>query len=160
MIRRRDAALAVALAPSGLAGAASSTTTVRVEPRTDRRRISPLIYGVNWGNPAQLDALNAPLNRHGGNATSRYNWQINASNRGRDWYFESTPWPDPTPGEAADSFVRDSRAAGAEPMLTIPMLGWAARLGPDRGKLAGFSIDKYGAQADRDERWFADAGNG
>ena len=160
MIRRRDAAFAAALASFGLAGAAAGTVSVRVDAQASRRRISPLIYGVNWGSTQQLDELNAPLNRHGGNATSRYNWQLNASNRGRDWYFQSTPWPDATPGEAADSFVRESRAARAEPMLTIPTLGWAARLGPERTKLASFSIAKYGAQADHDARWFPDAGNG
>jgi hypothetical protein len=160
MIRRRHATLAVALASLGVPGLAAGPLSVRVDAQASRRRISPLIYGVNWGSPQQLAELNAPLNRHGGNATSRYNWQLNASNRGRDWYYQSTPWPDATPGEAADSFVRDSRGARAEPMLTIPMLGWAARLGPERAKLASFSIAKYGAQAEADTQWFPDAGNG
>ena len=160
MIRRREAALAGAMASLGLAGGAAEGDSVRVDARAQRRGISPLIYGVNWASPQQLDALNAPLNRHGGNATSRYHWQLNASNRGRDWYFQSTPWPDAKPGEAADSFVRDSRDSRAEPMLTIPMLRWAARLGPERAKLASFSIAKYGPQAGHDAQWFPDAGNG
>ena len=45
-------------------------------------------------------------------------------------------------------------------MLTIPTVGWVAKLGPNRGKLAGFSIAKYGAQKENDWQWFPDAGNG
>ena len=133
---------------------------VRIDAAAARRPISPLIYGVNWASTRQLDELNAPLNRQGGNATSRYNWRDNASNRARDWYFQSTPFPDATPGESADSFVRASRAASAQSMLTIPTLGWVAKLGAGRSKLASFSIKKYGAQTDNDARWFPDAGNG
>ena len=45
-------------------------------------------------------------------------------------------------------------------MLTIPMIGWVAKLGPNRSKLASFSIAKYGAQTGNDWQWFPDAGNG
>ena len=40
------------------------------------------------------------------------------------------------------------------------LIDWVAKVGPGRGKLAGFSIAKYGAQAGNDWQWFADAGNG
>ncbi len=40
------------------------------------------------------------------------------------------------------------------------MAGWVAKLGTNRGKLASYSIAKYGAQTDRDWQWFPDAGNG
>jgi Glycoside hydrolase family 44 len=156
----------IALAGLGAAGcggeslAANTTASVTIDVAAERRPISFLIYGVNWASTQQLEDLNSPLNRQGGNATSRYNWRINASNRGRDWYFESTGERDPTPGELGDTFIRDSRAAGAEPMLTIPMLDWVAKLGPDRTKLSSFSIAKYGAQGGADAEWFPDAGNG
>jgi PKD repeat protein len=45
-------------------------------------------------------------------------------------------------------------------MITIPMLDWVARLGPNRSKLAGFSQAKYGQQTGNDWQWFPDAGNG
>jgi hypothetical protein len=45
-------------------------------------------------------------------------------------------------------------------MLTIPTIGWVAKLGPNRGKLASFSIAKYGPQKANDWQWFSDAGNG
>ena len=63
-------------------------------------------------------------------------------------------------GEAGDTFISQSQAAGAQAMLTIPMLGWVAKLGPNREKLASFSIAKYGPQTDSDWQWFPDAGNG
>jgi hypothetical protein len=44
-------------------------------------------------------------------------------------------------------------------MITIPMLGWTAKLGPNRAKLAGFSVAKYGAQQYTDP-YMPDAGNG
>ncbi len=45
-------------------------------------------------------------------------------------------------------------------MITIPTIGWVAKLGPGRGKLASFSIAKYGAQTGSDWQWMPDAGNG
>ena len=63
-------------------------------------------------------------------------------------------------GEAGDTFISQSQAAGAQAMLTIPLLGWVAKLGPNREKLASFSIAKYGPQTDSDWQWFPDAGNG
>ncbi|HEX8702342.1 MAG TPA: glycoside hydrolase family 44 protein [Myxococcaceae bacterium] len=125
-----------------------------------QRRISPEIYGVSFATAAQLADLNIPLNRSGGNHTSRYNWQLNASNRGADWYFQSVPEGDGTPGGAADAFIAASRSAGAQPMITVPTLGWVAKLGLLRTKLSSYSILKYGPQLDRDWQWFPDAGNG
>ncbi len=140
--------------------AQTTSVTVNVDANANRRPINPLIYGTNYGNAVTLPDLNAPLNRLGGNNTSRYNWQINADNRGQDWYFQSIPEPNGTAGERGDSFVSVSKAAGAQAMITIPMLDWVAKLGPNRGKLASFSIAKYGAQTDRDWQWMPDAGNG
>ncbi len=96
----------------------------------------------------------------GGNNTSRYNWQLNADNRANDWYFESIGDADPTPGGRGDTFIAGSQAAGAQAMLTIPTIGWVAKLGPNRGKLSSFSVAKYGAQAGTDSQWMPDAGNG
>lgn len=45
-------------------------------------------------------------------------------------------------------------------MVTIPTIGWVAKVGPNRGKLASFSQAKYGPQTDNDKLYFPDAGNG
>ncbi|HEX4343483.1 MAG TPA: glycoside hydrolase family 44 protein, partial [Verrucomicrobiae bacterium] len=108
-----------------------------------------------------LKQLNAPLNRQGGNATSSYNWQLNADNRASDYYFASLGYDSATPGEHGDSFIAESRAGGAEPSLTIPMLDWVANLGASRARFWSYSIAKYGPQqkADGVDGW-PDMGNG
>jgi hypothetical protein len=133
---------------------------VTIDAAANRRAINPLIYGVAYATPAQIAELRAPLNRMGGNHTSRYNWQLNAYNRAHDWYFESIGEASAVPGESADTFIDQARAAGAQPLITVPMLEWVARLAPQRGKLASFSIAKYGPQTGNDWQWFPDAGNG
>lgn len=132
---------------------------VRVDTGADRRPISPLIYGSAYSGRDGAE-IRCPLNRFGGNNITRYNWKNNADNKGADWYFESIASPDPTPGERAATFVRDSRAAGAQPMITIPMIGWTTRLGPKRGRLWSFSVRKYGPQQKVDPEGLSDAGNG
>jgi hypothetical protein len=140
--------------PSGL------SVNIRVDTKVNSHAISPDIYGVSFATAAQLADLNVPLNRSGGNHTTRYNWQQNASNRGADWYFQSVPEGDGTAGGAVDAFITASRSAGAQPMITVPTLGWVAKLGLLRTKLSSYSILKYGPQLDRDWQWFPDAGNG
>ena len=140
--------------------AQNPTASVTVDVNASRRPIDPRVYGIAYGTTAQLADLNVPLNRYGGNNTSRYNWQLNADNRGQDWYFESIPESSSTPGERGNTFISSTQAAGARAMITIPMLDWVAKLGANRSKLAGFSQAKYGAQTGNDWQWFPDAGNG
>jgi hypothetical protein len=147
-------------ASDALGAASGLSVNIRVDAKANRRPISPEIYGVSFATASQLSDLNVPLNRNGGNHTSRYNWQLNASNRGADWYFQSVPEGDSTMGGAVNSFIAASRSAGAEPMITVPTLGWVAKLGLLRTKLSSFSILKYGPQLAWDWQWFPDAGNG
>jgi hypothetical protein len=140
--------------------AQNPTVTITVDPTANRHPIDPNIYGVAHATTSQLTDLNTPLNRNGGNNTTRYNWQLNADNRGNDWYYESIADTSATAGERGDTFIANSRAASAQAMLTIPTIDWVAKVGPGRSKLAGFSIAKYGPQSDSDWQWFPDAGNG
>ena len=142
------------------ANAQNPAVTVNVDANANRHAINPNIYGVAHATTAQLNDLNSPLNRNGGNNTTRYNWQLNADNRGNDWYYESIAESSATAGERGDTFFANARAANAQAMLTIPMIDWVAKLGPNRSKLASFSIAKYGAQTGNDWQWFPDAGNG
>ena len=137
----------------------NTAVTIRVDALANRKPINPEIYGMAFASTAELSDLNVPLNRSGGNATTRYNWQLNASNRAFDWYFESIGSSSSTPGADGDDFISLSRAANAQTMLTIPTIGWVAKLGPGRARLASFSITKYGAQQ-ASAPDFADAGNG
>jgi hypothetical protein len=151
----------VLLAGSSGPAPTNAATSILVDAGRNRHPIDPRIYGVAFASSAAaLTNLNCPLHRSGGNSETRYNWELNAHNHGFDWYFESLADTSATPGAEGDDFIATSRAGGAEPMLTIPMIGWAPKLGPNRGRLASFSIAKYGPQTDRDAQWFPDAGNG
>ena len=138
----------------------NATVTVQVDALVNRHPISPLIYGVAFaGSSNELSDLNTPLHRSGGNATTRYNWQLNASSRAADWYFESLASTSSAQGGDGDDFIQQSKNGGAQPMLTIPIIGWVAKLGAGRSGLASYSTNKYGAQTDHDPYWTA-AGNG
>jgi hypothetical protein len=137
-----------------------SAVNVQIDAAANRRAIDPRIYGVAYANPASLADLHVPFHRWGGNSTSRYNWQANASNRSSDWYFESVADGAAIAGDSADTFVSQSKTSGAQPLLTIPMVGWVAKVGASRNNLASFSIAKYGPQTSADYQWFPDAGNG
>jgi hypothetical protein len=139
---------------------AQTVTTINIDATADRHRINPQVYGVNFATTAQLLDLNVQLNRSGGNTTTRYNWQQNAANHARDWYYQSLEHGSAVAGEESDNFIQDTRAGSAQPMVTIPMIGWVAKLGPNRQRLSSFSIAKYGAQQDADWQWFPDSGNG
>ena len=143
-----------------LFAADNPAATINVDANANKHAIDPRVYGLAFATPAQLSDLNVPLNRWGGNNTSRYNWQQNADNRGFDWYFESIAYGSATAGAEADAFIGNTKSAGAEPMMTIPTIGWVAKLGANRSKLASFSIAKYGAQTGADWQWYPDAGNG
>ncbi|TDG08357.1 cellulase [Paraburkholderia guartelaensis] len=134
---------------------------ISVDAAAGRHPISPLIYGINFGTTAVLQDLRAPINRSGGNSASAYNWRIDARNAGKDWYFESLAVnPADINDQFGERFVALTQAAGATPILTIPMLGRVAKLGPARETLASFSIAKYGPQPNHDVNGHADAGNG
>jgi hypothetical protein len=150
----------VCLAVLSAALHSAAQVTVTVDASANRHAISPNIYGVAYGDATTLPDLNCPINRYGGNNSSRYNWQLNADNRGQDWYFESIGDTSATAGERGDTFFSTSRAAGAQAMLTVPMIGWVGKVAANRNKLASFSIAKYGAQTGNDWQWFPDAGNG
>ena len=150
----------LSLVIAGTLAAQNPAVSISVDASANRHPISPNIYGVAYGDSSTLPQLNVPLNRLGGNNTSRYNWQLNADNRAADWYFESIGYSSNVAGEVADTFISNSKAAGTQPMVTIPMIGWVAKLGSNRSKLASFSQSKYGTQTGNDWQWFPDAGNG
>jgi PKD repeat protein len=158
---RTCAALAIAIvAAATILEAQNAAVTVSVDAAANRRAINPAIYGVAYATTTQLQDLNAPLHRYGGNNTSRYNWQLNADNRGQDWYFESIAEASATAGQRGDDFVVNSRAGNAEPMITVPIIEYVAKVGSNRSKLASFNSNIYGAQDDCDWQWFPQACNG
>lgn len=141
--------------------------TVSIDTTQDRRAVNPEIFGVNYSSDAQQADLRFPVRRWGGNSTTRYHWQADVHNTGEDWFFMNIAngsgqnLPD---GSSVNAYLDHARAHGAQPLLTVPTIGWAPR--PERVKRWGFSQSLYGSQ-DQDEcdlgdaSWcIADAGNG
>jgi hypothetical protein len=126
-----------------------------------RRPISPEIYGINYADEALATAINLPVRRWGGNAATRYNWQLDTANRASDWFFENIPEENANPAQlpidsAADRFVEQDRRTGTKTLLTMPLIGWTPK---SREMACGFSVAKYGAQQQTDS-WRPDCGNG
>ena len=158
MLRTRSAALAAVLLAT-TAPAFAATTTITIDATANAHTIDPRIYGVNFASVADLKALNAPLNRMGGNNMTDYSWKANAQNLDNDYYFESYPDTSSTAGAYADDFIKNSKQNGSQPLITIPLIGWVAKLGHGRSILPSFSVAKYGAQCDVDQ-YDTDAGDG
>ena len=137
----------------------NANVAIQIDAQANRHAISPLIYGVAFASSSQLLELNAPIHRSGGNGTTTYNWQNNAWNHAADWYFESIAESSSAAGGDGDDFITTSKNGGAQAMLTIPIIGWVAKLGPGRASLASYNTNKYGPQTDTDP-WFPAAGNG
>ena len=142
------AAVAVVSLPLSVI-AQNPTATITVDPTANRHAINPKIYGVAHATTTQLRDLNAPLNRYGGNNTSRYNWQLNADNRGNDWYFESIADIERHGRRARRHLHRQQpRRAARKPMITIPMIDWVAKLGLEP-RQAGQLLHRQVRRADR-----------
>jgi len=159
-VSRFGTTLSFLLLATTSAFATNPAVTIAIDATASRHAINPNIYGVAFASKTDLAALNAPLNRMGGNSMTAYNWKQNATNLAQDWYYESYPQNGGgTPGAYADSFISDTKAEGAQPMITIPLAGWVAKLGDNRAILPAFSVKKYGSQCDVDY-WDNDAGDG
>ncbi|MEU9004111.1 glycoside hydrolase family 44 protein, partial [Streptomyces sp. NPDC048551] len=157
------AAQAVATAPGRAAATAAATAgpAITVDATSGQHTIDPHIYGMNFPDEALAKELRLPLGRWGGNATSRYNYKLDAYNAGSDWYFEDLHYNNDTAslpaGSQANKFVEQNRRTGTDTLMTVPMIGWTAA-GRDSG--CGFSVAKYGSQQDTDAQWRPDCGNG
>lgn len=99
---------------------------VRVDTLAAATPISPLIYGVAFADPAYAKELGATVNRWGGNSSSTFNWDNgHAWNAGRDWEFRNNNGG--RSGNAVDTFISQSLGVGAQPLITVPTLGWVAK---------------------------------
>jgi len=110
------------------AAVASAAPTLSVDVNASRHPISDDIYGMNFCSEGLAQELALPVNRWGGNATSRYNWQVNVSNAGSDYYFIIQNLGSPTtPSADADAFVAQNVRTGTKSILTIPVIPYVTR---------------------------------
>lgn len=119
--------------------------------------IDPNIYGTAFATSTQLDDLNLPLNRNGGNSSDTYSYQQDATNRGSDWYFESIA-SGLGNGQGMDDWIDDTFAGGASPSITLNLFDWAARNAAS-SSLGSFPVNVYGPQQSVDP-WNTNLGNG
>ncbi len=108
-----------------LVGAQTTAPTLTVNVAVNRHAINPDIYGiVNYGlDPNFAKEIKLPNTRWGGDGTTRYNWQVDSSNAGFDWYFMGgNGSTSPTPGAGPDAMIRNFQPAGTHPLITIPII--------------------------------------
>jgi hypothetical protein len=135
---------------------AARAQTISIDFKANQHPINPQVYGVAYASQVELTDLNIMLNRSGGNGATTYNWKQNATNHASDWFFESIAEANSLPGDAVEGFIKATRTANAQAMITIPTIGWVAKVGTNRSKTWSFSQSKYGAQTAAE----GDAGNG
>ncbi len=146
--------------------ASTSTVSIQIDERTPGKPISDLIYGRNDLSFGRHDTdLKYPIVRFGGNSTSRYNWQQNAWNAGKDWFYLNIVFPyqsrvGPFSGNFSytDAIILKQGSLGQDTLITIPMIGWVAK---NREKGWAYSVKKYGRQEQTEQdQSRGDAGNG
>jgi hypothetical protein len=118
--------------------------TLSVDAAASRHPISPDIYGIaSYGlDTTFAKEIQVPNVRWGGDGTSRYNWLVDSSNSGFDWYFmggngETTP----VPSASADLMVNTYKPANA--LMTIPILPYVNKLSAWN---CSFPVSVYGPQ--------------
>ncbi len=106
---------------------------IKIDVSKDRSPISPYIYGTN--QDIARDA-NITARRFGGNRTTGYNWENNASNAGNDWKHFSDNWLSENwgmpgdfdkPGALLKHFHQKSKNLNAYSIVTLPLAGYVAR---------------------------------
>ncbi|MEW5960156.1 MAG: glycoside hydrolase family 44 protein [Chloroflexota bacterium] len=124
----------------------SAAVGLTVNVAASRKPISPYIYGLNFAKQAFADEIDLPVRRWGGNHTTRYNWQGHFMNHGSDWFFHNNTHYDPYTGvmQTADQWVDQNELTGSDSLITVPMIGYAAKNGDPAW--CGFNVLKYGPQ--------------
>ena len=131
-----------------------------IDNRSVEHVISPNIYGINLADPQAAQLWQLPANRWGGNAVTRYNWQLDVYNPGNYWYFANTNNPDPgtlPAGSAADRFVANNINTGSQSLMQLSTIGWVPK---DRSEDCAYHWDKYGWQTEANWNYRYGCGNG
>ncbi len=111
-------------------GCSNSPADIKINLTVDLQKpigkISPYIYGT-CGPDWQGRTKNLTLFRMGGNRTTAYNWETNASNAGSDWHFQNDGmFKGKAPGEAMLHPIQDAFAANAAVVMTVPCAGYVS----------------------------------
>jgi hypothetical protein len=126
---------------------AQTTPVLTVDAAGNPHPINPDVYGIaNYSLDAGFaKEIQVPNIRWGGDGTTRYNWQVDSSNSGFDWYFmggngEATA----TPSASADLMINTYKtASNAHTLLTIPIIPYVNK---SAAWSCSFPVSVYGAQ--------------
>ncbi len=123
-----------------------SPPALTVDAAASRHAINPDIYGiVNYGLDLNFAReISLPNTRWGGDGTTRYNWQIDSSNAGFDWYFMGgSGSSNPTPSAGPDAMVRNFQPAGTRALITLPIIPY---INSTAAWNCSFPVSVYGPQ--------------
>ena len=137
------ACLAVNIERASAQGAGPS---INVDVSANRHPINPDIYGMAaYGvAPAYQAAARLPVLRWGGDGTTRYNWQVDSSNAGFDWFFMGGAGnANPVASAGPDALVRADQATHSQTLLTIPIIPY---INNSAAWSCSFPVSVYGAQ--------------
>lgn len=132
----------------------SRAITADIDCASDRRPISPLIYGIAYdeikdASSPQQWTMGATARRWGGNPTTRYNWQSHVWNTASDYFWQNVAV------RGHEAFLKDNAAHGLLSVLTVPTIGWVAKDATSES----FPVSVFGPQQ-AIEPDHPDAGNG
>jgi Glycoside hydrolase family 44 len=133
----------VTLNPPPTPGTALALT---VDAGNITRPINPFIYGWdsfagasdNSALETEEEFIDLPVNRWGGDATTRYNYLTDTLNSASDFWYQNEQ---NTP--SFDNQVAVNNATNTVTLGTVPLIGWTSL---NNGN-CGYSVTKYGAQA-------------
>jgi hypothetical protein len=140
------AAITILLVATAQFGIAQMTPVLTVDAAGNPHPINPDVYGIANYN---LDAgfakeIQVPNIRWGGDGTTRYNWQVDSSNSGFDWYFTGgNGEAAATPSASADLMISTYKtASNAHTLLTIPIIPYVNK---SSAWTCSFPVSVYGA---------------
>jgi hypothetical protein len=126
---------------------AQATPTLIVNATGNPHSINPDVYGIaSYGLDASFaKEIQVPNIRWGGDGTTRYNWEVDSSNSGFDWYFMGgNGQATPTPSASADLMINTYKAASnAHTLLTIPIIPYVNKTS---AWSCSFPVSVYGTQ--------------
>lgn len=126
----------------------ANAPALAVDVTAGRHAISPYIYGVStFGLTASyLQDLGVTMTRWGGDGITRYNWQVDASNAGGDWYFMAGGGSSTvTPSGSADAMVDRNKSVGVTTFLSVPIIDYVNSV-PSNKSDCTFPVSIFGAQ--------------
>lgn len=127
-------------------GSAQGTPTLSVNTASGQHGISSDIYGMAYGpgitppSTALATQIQLPLLRWGGDTSSRYNWQVDSSNTGFDYFFIGGANTG-TPSGSVDSMIKTYSMAHS--LVTIPIIPYVNK---GAAQTCSFPVSTYGSQ--------------